>query len=203
MNLRCTGKLLKVLGVPPRLAEHPTEAPSDLDWHANLLWFDRRKCLLVTHTETLFSVFIPDVRKPDMTPIGPLVVRCIEDALLAEALPANTLGPLDPTDVPSAKTSNRVVLGCMNDMAWLIENDLMVYGGLVDADIESVNHRLRRAITARTGTRGRSISRALGRGSSHRRPALGEAVELTLRRQRSSAAPRTASMHSSNVGTVP
>ncbi|MGH8569046.1 MAG: DUF6933 domain-containing protein [Gammaproteobacteria bacterium] len=26
-------------------------------WHANLLWFERRKCVLFTHDETLYSVW--------------------------------------------------------------------------------------------------------------------------------------------------
>ncbi|MFN2615181.1 MAG: hypothetical protein ABR552_10255 [Actinomycetota bacterium] len=31
-------------------------------WYANLLWFDRRKCLLLTLAPTLFSVSVADVR---------------------------------------------------------------------------------------------------------------------------------------------
>jgi hypothetical protein len=27
------------------------------DWYLNLLWIDRRKCVLLTHAGTLFSVF--------------------------------------------------------------------------------------------------------------------------------------------------
>jgi uncharacterized protein DUF6933 len=31
------------------------DAPADDDdWYANLLWLDRRKCLLITHAGTLF-----------------------------------------------------------------------------------------------------------------------------------------------------
>jgi Domain of unknown function (DUF6933) len=45
--LRCTNKLLAVIGAP--LAD-PAPAPDAEDWYANLLWSDRRKCLLLTHS---------------------------------------------------------------------------------------------------------------------------------------------------------
>ena len=70
--------------------------PNDADWYANLLWLDRRKCLLLVHAGTLFSVFAPDVRKAHLAPIGPLVVRLIERELHAEDLPLDCFGDLDP-----------------------------------------------------------------------------------------------------------
>ncbi len=54
MILRCTNKLLAVIGAP--LAD-PAPAPDAEDWYANLLWSDRRKCLLLTHSGTLFTIF--------------------------------------------------------------------------------------------------------------------------------------------------
>ena len=59
MMLRCTGKVLALLRVStPATAVVET---SEEDWYANLVWVDRRKCLLVTHAGTLFSVFVPNV----------------------------------------------------------------------------------------------------------------------------------------------
>ena len=40
-------------------APRPVELPaSEDDWYVNLLWIDRRKCLLSMHTGTLFPVFV-------------------------------------------------------------------------------------------------------------------------------------------------
>lgn len=50
------------------LTESP---PSDDDWYLNLLWLDRRKCLLLAHAGTLFSVFVAGVRKADRGEGGP------------------------------------------------------------------------------------------------------------------------------------
>ena len=48
-----TKKLFAVLGPVP-MADPPPEPDGD-DWYADLLWFERRKCLL-THAGTLFTV---------------------------------------------------------------------------------------------------------------------------------------------------
>jgi hypothetical protein len=72
MLLRCTTKMLALLGVRP--AALIETAPTDDDWYLNLLWIERRKCLLFTHAGTLFPIFLADVRKVDLLPIGPYMV---------------------------------------------------------------------------------------------------------------------------------
>lgn len=58
------------------------DAPGcDDDWYANLLWIDRRKCLLLTHAGTLFPVFAAGVRKRDLQPPGPSIAAHAEAAL--------------------------------------------------------------------------------------------------------------------------
>jgi hypothetical protein len=96
------------------LTEQP---PADEDWYANLLWLDRQKCLLLTHAGTLFSVFVPRVRKADLRPIGPYVVKAVEAELRSESLPPDTLGQLKPDAVRLAKTASRSTLGFMNELA--------------------------------------------------------------------------------------
>ncbi len=55
MVVRCTRRMLDLLGGRAfRLTELP---PAADDWYLNLLWLDRRKCLLLTHAETLWWVY--------------------------------------------------------------------------------------------------------------------------------------------------
>jgi hypothetical protein len=79
--VRCTRKLLDLLG---KGVVAPT-APSatDEDWYANLLWIDRRKCLLLTHADTLFPVFRAAIRVDELRPLGPYAVRAVEEELSA------------------------------------------------------------------------------------------------------------------------
>ena len=83
----------KLLGVirPKHLA---TQDPEHEDWYANFLVLVRRKCLLLTHAGTLFTIFEPDVRASDLKATKNLVVELIERELLPESLPADVFGDL-------------------------------------------------------------------------------------------------------------
>ena len=149
MILRCTKKLLAVLG-PGRAAE-PGPTPHADDWYANLLWFDRRKCLLLTHAATLFSVFEADVRAADLRATRRLVTS--ERELRREGLPPATFGNLRSQELILAKTADRGVLGCMNDMAFRCEVAISDAGGLAHLDLGELNQALHRNINSSRGYR--------------------------------------------------
>ena len=121
------------------------------DWYANIVWIDRRKCLLLTHAATLFPVFVADVRAGDLRPPGLFVVDRIRAALVDEDLPVDAFGVLDPDAVRVARTASRQVLGFMNDSAqtsrWIIDEA----GGLEHADLQDLNRFLRRTLHNRGG----------------------------------------------------
>lgn len=145
--LRCTGKVLALL----RVATPAVGEASEQDWYAHLVWVDRRKCLLVTHAGTLFSVFVPNVTAVGLRPIGPPVVSAIAAALRAEGLAVDTLGALDAHQVTVAKTTDRRILGTMNDLTVTAEHVIATGGGLARCDIDALNHALHRTINSITG----------------------------------------------------
>jgi hypothetical protein len=145
--VRCTRRLLAVLGRSVVLVELP---PSDEDWYANLLWVERRKCLLLTHAATLFSVFAADVRAADLRS-GPYLAELVGAALRSEGLPADAVGSLDPEALRFAITKSRSVLGFMNDMAVQIDYAVAATGGLSRCDAGAVGRRLRRTPYNRGG----------------------------------------------------
>ena len=157
--LRCTRKVLDLLDASPSASPQPSED----DWYANLLWVERQKCLLLTHSETLLSVFVPGVRKPELRPVGPYVVSVIDLHLRAEGLPPGTLGRLDPDQLVIAKTASRRTLGYMNDIALHIRHQINDAGGLSHTDIGALNHRLRRTMHNYGGTYAHPIERVLQR----------------------------------------
>jgi len=136
--------MLNLLGARPR--DLVTIEPRDEDWYANPLWLDGRKCLLLAHAGTLFSVFVPDIRKADLVPIGPSVVRFIHKELEAESLPLDHLGALDSRSIALAKTENRTLLGYMNEMARFCEYAVGDAGGLARCDAGELNRELRREL---------------------------------------------------------
>lgn len=151
MTLRCTNRLLDLLDKRElRLVDDP---PSAEDWYANLLWLERRKCLLLTHAGTLFPVFAADVRKPDLQPPGAFLVALIHAALTDERLPTDALGRLDADDVRLARTASRSILGFMNDSAFACRNSVAMAGGLQHTDLDALNRFLRRQLHNHGGYR--------------------------------------------------
>ncbi len=144
MVVRCTKKMLDLLGSRNVTISEP--APSDDDWYLNLLWIERQKCVLLTHSGTLFSVFRAGVRVADLRPFGDYVVEAIETELRSEGLPAETFSQLDCNDVRVARTASRRTLGFMNEMASELEWHIAHDGGLDRGDINELNHALRRTL---------------------------------------------------------
>jgi len=142
MLLRCTTRLLELLGNP--ITEERPASPDD--WYANVFWVQRRKCLLVTHAETLFCVFAPAVRAASLRPLHAFVVPLITRQLAAEGFPAGALGPLDCGQASIAKTADRQVLGCMNDIAGACQHAAADAGGLARLDLAALHYRLQRNI---------------------------------------------------------
>lgn len=162
MVVRCTARLLKLLA-PTKLSD-VTAAPDD--WYANQLWIDRRKCLLLVHADTLFPVFVADVRKPQLAHFGQWVVGAVATALADEGLGADCLGPLDPRQVRIARTASRHVLGVMNDMAWMTEHIVEQRGGLRELDLHDHQAFLRSTPYRRDGRFIRPIDAARERSSA-------------------------------------
>ena len=144
MTLRCTVKLLKLIGLNPLDLENLSSEQRRFEWHVKLLWLDRRKCLLFTNSLTLFSFLVPDVLKYDLNPIGRLFINHLKTELESEHLPINTFGPLELSKVFLAKTSDRSVLGCMNDLAKACDFAVRSAGDLWELDVSDLNRQLRR-----------------------------------------------------------
>jgi hypothetical protein len=176
--LRCTAKVLNLLGARPR--DLVTSEPADDDWYANLLWIERRKCLLLAHAGTLFSVFIPGIRKADLLPIGPTVVSLIHDQLRIEGVPVDRFGVLDPNAVELGKTASRSVLGYMNEIGRFCEYAVAGRGGLERCDLDELNREIRRELHLTRQPPGYFVPIELALGSSTHDRAAQSRPSLTI-----------------------
>jgi hypothetical protein len=147
--LQCTRGLLKLVG--DRAGTLVEAEPGIDDWYANVFVIERRKCLLLVHADTLFSVLDTDVRVAELDNLGFYVATLVVDALASEGLAGTTLGPLDPSGVRVARTASRSVLGHMNEMTFEAHRLIAQDGGLRHTDPDGVNRRLRRGLHRRGG----------------------------------------------------
>lgn len=142
--VRCTAKLLKELGTN-QLTE-TSQSPSLWDWHANLLRIERKKWVLFTNDQTLYSFFVRFVKRPlppdfvEMFRLG--LFKSLMGEALTELLVENALR--DHRNVVIARTKSRGVLGSMNDLAFQLKCLIEIMGGLARADLSEVNREMNR-----------------------------------------------------------
>lgn len=146
--IHCTQKLLTE--IPDRLID-PTAAGES--WHANLLRFDRRKCVLFTHDATLYSVFVPGLKKPEFEQLDEVFGQRLFKTLLWDEFPQVQIERmLDAArSIRFTRSNNRSVLGSMNDIRYHIEGEVEHVGGLERIDLADLHHRLNRILFSAIG----------------------------------------------------
>jgi hypothetical protein len=115
----------------------------DKEWYCNILLIHRRKCLLFTHSASLFSFLIAGVRQADGHNFGDLFRYHAASALAAEGITMNQIGYLleaGPDQI--AKAENRSVLGSMNDFAHLCKFHAEDVGSFERLNIDEINWQM-------------------------------------------------------------
>jgi hypothetical protein len=140
-SIHCTQKLLAE--IPDRLIDPSASGES---WHANLLRIDRRKCVLFTHDATLYSVFVPGLKKAEFERLDEVFGQRLFKALLWDEFSQTQIERmLDACRVIRfTRSSNRSVLGSMNDIRFHIGLHVEDDGGLTSVNLGQLHHRLNR-----------------------------------------------------------
>ena len=144
--IRCTVKLLTQLKTKPTNA--PSESSACCDWHANLLLVDRRKCVLFTNNQTLYSFLLPSMKmkKPILENFEKMFRLGLFKSLMAEGFAELQIEYMlrEHQNIVIAKTNSRSILGSMNDLAFQIKSMIYAMGGLANADSSEINRQLNR-----------------------------------------------------------
>jgi hypothetical protein len=137
--IRCTGKLLKEIGRPrPEFVRADEEAT----WCANLLRIERRKCLIITHHSTLFTLFVPDLVRAQIRMLPEILALFLNRAMRNEGLRLEQ--NVEPETIALARTTSRSVLGSMNDLAFQCSCHIEAEGGLLRYDRDGLIRRINR-----------------------------------------------------------
>lgn len=141
MYLQCTQELLKDLA-----GETTTPLPGHwLDtWHAHLMTIERKKCILVTNDETLYSFLIVGWKSSYRKNFKTLFTQALFKSLLNASLPQEDIETVMERcqDIGLCKTSNRTVLGSMNELKKMIEFTVSDSGGWAQTDIQALQSAL-------------------------------------------------------------
>jgi hypothetical protein len=147
--IHCTKKLLKELDVPliePDNIPSPTEGLGN--WYANLLRIDRRKCLLFTNEKSLYTFLIPKVLKANLKNIEQEFLINLSYNLQYEGFGLEVINKImqEYQEIGFAKTSNRQVLGSMNELTFQYEILIEEKEGLENIRILELNKHINRTI---------------------------------------------------------
>ena len=137
-TIKCTAKLLNELGIKPiNEADQPTSLN---DWHANLLRLDRKKYVLFTNDQTLYSILVRWTKTLKLSGLLERFKLELFRNLMGEGLSQERIELLlsRHTQISVTKTNNRSVLGSMNDLTFQIEYMIYRYGGLANSDLTEI-----------------------------------------------------------------
>ena len=142
--IRCTAKLLKELGV--KSTKVPDQPIRLSDWHANLLWLNRKKYVLFTNEQTLYSLLVHWTKTPRSADFLERFRLGLFKSLVSEGLAEAQLEYFlnEHAEFAITKTNNRSVLGSMNDLAFQIKSMIYVSGGLADGGLSEISRQLNR-----------------------------------------------------------
>ena len=142
MILHCTKKLApKLLAIQ----NEPQQETSPMgSWHANLYTYDRRQCVLFTHDETRYSIFIPGLVISQFKHFE----ECFKSMFLASlsimGVPDNQLTRVELAMGKMILDTNtdRSVLGSMTNLKQMIQARVNDVPNVMDLNILEVNHWL-------------------------------------------------------------
>ena len=123
--IRCTAALGRALPFDID-AEVPDGIPRLNQWHARLVETGSGNFLLVTNSETLYSVVLLDVDVDTLFGFDDIVFEAIAEQLLNDGLlEADSISDaITPRTVLLARSDDRRVLGSMNDLSQMVESAL-------------------------------------------------------------------------------
>jgi len=122
--IRCTAKILKELGIPrAQVMDCFLQLQPLQEWYANLFYWNRKKCLIFTNTDTLFSFVVMNVSRKDIKNILEIFRKGLSKALFYENFDSKKINKVMSLldDIVISKTNNRSVLGSMNELIYQYE----------------------------------------------------------------------------------
>jgi len=145
--IRCTKKLQKEIGL--KNSDLISNEPCDSylgSWHANLIYIDRRKCVLFVNDRTLFNFIVPDVLRAQIRNLKKLFKEYLQSVLSEIGIMESEIQKIlsEYSKVEYAKANNKSVLGSMNDLAFHYKYHILEAGGVhsyaVPSIIKNLNH---------------------------------------------------------------
>ena len=142
--IRCTKKLLAEMEAHVSSSSEPANAARLGNWYAHLLRIDRKKCVLFTSERTLLTFLAVGLSRDAIRDHVTLFQAGLRQLLEGEGFaPGDVDSVLDEyQELALAATTDRSVLGSLNDLGRMAAAYIQHDGGLRVSDPGTVNRRL-------------------------------------------------------------
>lgn len=140
--IHCTQKLLKELsGTITLLKDSYVENSGLGNWYSNIFRCNRRKCIIFTNEQSLYTFFIYGVKKKDIENIPDLFRKNLKLNLEHDEIEKRIINQIimEHMKLDFFKTENRRVLGSMNDFVKLFKYRLEELDDITDSEILAAN----------------------------------------------------------------
>jgi len=141
MIFRVTQRLAKKIKVIPVAPMPPHDNPL-LDWTANLFMVSRWQRILLTNSQSLYSVAFPGKGIPNGMVFFEQSMKALRDTMALDGIVGlfETIGAAAMHSISFCKANDRRVLGSMNELVFQARCDLIEFG----YSLRMVNQRLNR-----------------------------------------------------------
>lgn len=146
-QLRCTGKVIKLLGLKPQdLFDVKTSDSLLGDWYVNEFFIDRRKTFIFMNERTLLSFIIYGIKKNKLEHFPAPLIKGLDQLLTIEGFEKEEIERAFAgyDKMQYTKTASKSVIGNMNDLVFLYKSFIESDGGLKVANIGEVILKINR-----------------------------------------------------------
>lgn len=143
----CTKKLQKEMGLNPKDLSMLEPEDSGLgSWTANLIFVNRRKCILFVNDKTLFNFLVPDVLRQQIRELAEMFRGFLSCELTEEGYSKAQIDKMleEYREIGFSNTKSRSVLGSMNDLAHMYKFYMQSGGGTHGYDFPEIIKRMNR-----------------------------------------------------------
>lgn len=143
MVFRCTAKMQKRIGLRPADLGPIPDAVVATEWHCLPVIEARRPLVMVTHSLSLFTVIIPAAGITTPERLAGAVREVVRGALEAEGFEPGAVGKVvDEGADLFCKTSDRRVLGSMNEIGLQLNGSIVRHGGVDPISLADADHQI-------------------------------------------------------------
>jgi len=151
--IRCTAKLRKEMGLRP--ADLRSESPQSQlgDWYAHLFFEKRKKCVLFVSERTLLCFLAVGLKRDRLRRLDEVFRDGFFRLLLDEGFQPEQATPAfnGCREMGYAATSDRSMVGTVNELVRETQFLLPRHGGVASPDLASLYHKMNRTPLKRNG----------------------------------------------------